>query len=143
MQLTTSIESNPFYQCLDEDGIGHVILSSPRQTHYSPPAKNVPVLIDPDLPTFDKERRPFSSSERDLRIPNAVSPHVIAVATKSSPPLCHKPLAAPPRLVDSKAVPLRVPIRPPRTSMSKFRGLVALRRAAQCIEEEPLQPRKK
>jgi hypothetical protein len=138
MHLTTSIASNPLYQCLSEDGIGHVVFSSPRQTHYSPATKNEPVLIDPDLPAFSKEKQLIASSERNSRAPHAVSPRVIAVATKSSPPLCHKPLAAPPRLVNSKAVALRVPIRPPQTNMLKYRGLMALRKAAQRIEEELL-----
>ncbi|GAX17636.1 hypothetical protein FisN_18Lu302 [Fistulifera solaris] len=136
MHLAASIESDSLYCCLNEDRIGHVVLSSPRQTHYSPPAKNMPVVIDPDLSFVRNEKQPSPSSERDLRAPRAVSLHVVAVATKTSPPLCHKPLAAPPRLVNSKAVALRVPIRPPQTSMSKYRGLVALRKAAQRIEEE-------
>ena len=145
MHQASSIESTSLYSLMRDEGVSHIVLSSPQQSPClgtSRHTKGAPALIDPDLPVLNKERErlialqaAINRKRKGSSTHTVVSPQITAVSKKSDAPGPLKPLSAPPRLVHSKAVPAFVPIRQPATKMTSFRGLVALRRAAQCIEQ--------
>lgn len=148
MQPVTTIEINNLQTMLDSrsgDTTNHFVQSSPRRSPCliisTPFTDNLPAVIAPDHPSHQtvsdfylRRQAALDNGHKERRMHRAVSPYVTAVSTKTIPQVCLKALAPPPRLVRASDVPAFVRIRPPQTKVTSFRGLAALRKAAECIE---------